>query len=332
MKLESTIQGLKTMESWLEDNINCGTDIIFDNDEDNTDSEKALPSIQNALAVMNALDKVNLNNCLHCAQLIQESTARGEVADPGMTAQLVASLQAINGVKTSQSEELTHGSEHDSLITNAMLSSLEGYASLILDSVEFELKRELTQEEAQVVYLKVEHAVELALTVPANGVDNTLREAVRQAPTTKLEGLPSEWAAYLRTVTPLQVAHLIADRDQLIIRVEELEENQQKIESKSAFSDEKLKEIERHRDNSLLGHLPADLARELRQTRSRLGNYYSLLKRADESEARVRQLELPVKLPAGCEINGFTMLIEAEVVARLQESGIQTVIYKGVKS
>ncbi|EFU7127876.1 DUF957 domain-containing protein, partial [Escherichia coli] len=33
---------------WLRDNINCDTPIIFDNDEDNTDSAALLPWIEQA--------------------------------------------------------------------------------------------------------------------------------------------------------------------------------------------------------------------------------------------------------------------------------------------
>lgn len=34
---------LNILIGWLQDNIDCGTGIIFDNDEDNTDSAKLLP-------------------------------------------------------------------------------------------------------------------------------------------------------------------------------------------------------------------------------------------------------------------------------------------------
>lgn len=90
-------------------------------------------------------------------------------------------------------------------------------------------------------------------------------------------------------------AELMAALEQAQQRNEELEANQQKIVSMSAYSDERLKEIERHRENTLLGHLPADLARELRQTRSRLGNYYSLMRRADFAERKVANLSVALR-------------------------------------
>lgn len=43
-------QGLEILISWLQDNIDCGTEIIFDNDEDRTDSAALLPFIEQALS------------------------------------------------------------------------------------------------------------------------------------------------------------------------------------------------------------------------------------------------------------------------------------------
>ena len=45
----TTEASLNILIDWLQDNINCGTEIIFDNDEDNTDSAALLPWIEQAL-------------------------------------------------------------------------------------------------------------------------------------------------------------------------------------------------------------------------------------------------------------------------------------------
>lgn len=45
----TTEVALNILISWLQDNIDCGTEIIFDNDEDNTNSAKLLPWIEQAL-------------------------------------------------------------------------------------------------------------------------------------------------------------------------------------------------------------------------------------------------------------------------------------------
>ncbi|ENB7486561.1 hypothetical protein ACFXK6_001439 [Citrobacter koseri] len=47
----------------------------------------------------------------------------------------------------------------EKLADDAMFSSIEGFASLVVDSIEFELGRELTEEEHQRVYLHVEGTI-----------------------------------------------------------------------------------------------------------------------------------------------------------------------------
>lgn len=39
----TTEAALNILIGWLQDNIDCGSEIIFDNDEDNTDSAVLLP-------------------------------------------------------------------------------------------------------------------------------------------------------------------------------------------------------------------------------------------------------------------------------------------------
>lgn len=41
----TTEAALNILIDWLQDNIDCGSEIIFDNDEDNTDSAKLLPEL-----------------------------------------------------------------------------------------------------------------------------------------------------------------------------------------------------------------------------------------------------------------------------------------------
>ena len=45
----TTEAALNILIGWLKDNIDCGAEIIFDNDEDNIDSTKLLPGIEQAL-------------------------------------------------------------------------------------------------------------------------------------------------------------------------------------------------------------------------------------------------------------------------------------------
>ncbi|HAT3905051.1 TPA: hypothetical protein R4Y77_004119 [Citrobacter koseri] len=45
----TTEAALNILIGWLQDNIDCDSEIIFDNDEDNTDSATLLPHITQAL-------------------------------------------------------------------------------------------------------------------------------------------------------------------------------------------------------------------------------------------------------------------------------------------
>lgn len=49
MTVLNTEEALQILIDWLQDNIRQGTEIIFDNDEDNTDSATLLPRIEQAL-------------------------------------------------------------------------------------------------------------------------------------------------------------------------------------------------------------------------------------------------------------------------------------------
>lgn len=46
----TTEQGLQILINWLQDNIDCETSLIFDNDEDQTQSADLLPRVQQALS------------------------------------------------------------------------------------------------------------------------------------------------------------------------------------------------------------------------------------------------------------------------------------------
>lgn len=48
------MEGLTILARWLEDNINCESEICFDDPETGTDSEKLLPCVEAALTLMAA--------------------------------------------------------------------------------------------------------------------------------------------------------------------------------------------------------------------------------------------------------------------------------------
>ncbi|MDK9362951.1 hypothetical protein [Lelliottia wanjuensis] len=59
MKL-TTEQGLQLLICWLQDNIDCESPIIFDNDEDMTDSAALLPCLEQALNAVRDLHHLQL--------------------------------------------------------------------------------------------------------------------------------------------------------------------------------------------------------------------------------------------------------------------------------
>ncbi len=61
MKSLTTETALDILIAWLQDNIDCESEIIFDNDEDKTDSTALLPCIEQARE-----DIVPCANCSFC--------------------------------------------------------------------------------------------------------------------------------------------------------------------------------------------------------------------------------------------------------------------------
>ena len=59
MKLLTTETALDILIAWLQDNIDCESGIIFDNDEDKTDSA-ALPCIEQAREDLHTLRQLQL--------------------------------------------------------------------------------------------------------------------------------------------------------------------------------------------------------------------------------------------------------------------------------
>lgn len=56
----TTETALDILIRWLQDNIDCGSEIIFDNDKDNTDSTALLPWIERALKYVRDLRHLQL--------------------------------------------------------------------------------------------------------------------------------------------------------------------------------------------------------------------------------------------------------------------------------
>jgi len=57
-----TVSRLEVLSSWLDDNIKCENDLIFDNDIDATDSDAMYPAVERAAAVLLKIDALASNN------------------------------------------------------------------------------------------------------------------------------------------------------------------------------------------------------------------------------------------------------------------------------
>ncbi len=63
MQIEKVMSLLEVLSSWLEDNINMDSEIIFDNDEDNTNSEILYPAVEKANAVLRKMASLSFRFC-----------------------------------------------------------------------------------------------------------------------------------------------------------------------------------------------------------------------------------------------------------------------------
>ncbi|EBO9655249.1 DUF957 domain-containing protein [Salmonella enterica subsp. enterica serovar Berlin] len=56
----TTESALNILTGWLQDNIDCGSEIIFNNDEDQTGSAELLLSLEQALSAVRDLHQLQL--------------------------------------------------------------------------------------------------------------------------------------------------------------------------------------------------------------------------------------------------------------------------------
>ncbi|EIC1587317.1 hypothetical protein K9692_004771 [Escherichia coli] len=62
MKNEHAANLLDILASWLDDNINCESELLFDNDDDATDSELMYPAVERASAVLRKVESLSSEN------------------------------------------------------------------------------------------------------------------------------------------------------------------------------------------------------------------------------------------------------------------------------
>ena len=71
MQIENVMSLLEVLSSWLEDNINMDSEIIFDNDEDNTNSEILYPAVEKANAVLRKMASLSSDSVHAIRQRLQ---------------------------------------------------------------------------------------------------------------------------------------------------------------------------------------------------------------------------------------------------------------------
>lgn len=76
MQIEKVMSLLEVLSSWLEDNINMDSEIIFDNDEDNTNSEILYPAVEKANAVLRKMASLSAEFTIQVQQKKKYSSTR----------------------------------------------------------------------------------------------------------------------------------------------------------------------------------------------------------------------------------------------------------------
>lgn len=94
MKPLTTEAGLEILALWLEDNVRCESNIIFDNDKDRTDSAALLPCVENALFTVKTLSAERHLDTPLLAQRVREQANRGEMIAPADALVLVDAYES----------------------------------------------------------------------------------------------------------------------------------------------------------------------------------------------------------------------------------------------
>ena len=96
MQIERVMTFLNILENWLEDNIHCESDIIFDNDENNTNSDGLYPAVVKALAILEKLNSLSSESVTACMQRLQCAVdSHGAVSPEDVSALLLATRHLV---------------------------------------------------------------------------------------------------------------------------------------------------------------------------------------------------------------------------------------------
>ncbi|EFR0233342.1 DUF957 domain-containing protein [Salmonella enterica] len=73
MQINKVMFYLDILSSWLEDNINMESELVFDNDVDNTTSEALYPAVEKANAVLSKLASLSSETVQATRQRLQDA-------------------------------------------------------------------------------------------------------------------------------------------------------------------------------------------------------------------------------------------------------------------
>lgn len=88
----SPVKGLEILSDWLQDNVDCESGIIFDNDEDNSSSETLLPCINTVLLTLRTVSGERNNNIMKQFSQVKAAAERGEAVPASDALSLLSEL------------------------------------------------------------------------------------------------------------------------------------------------------------------------------------------------------------------------------------------------
>lgn len=92
----SPFQGLDILSDWLQDNVDCDSDIIFDNDEDNSTSETLLPCINTVLLTIRTVSAERNHDIMQQISQVKATAERGEAVPASDVLALLSELETCH--------------------------------------------------------------------------------------------------------------------------------------------------------------------------------------------------------------------------------------------
>lgn len=93
MHIERIVSLLGILITWLEDNIQCDSDLIFDNDVDNTTSADIYPAVSSAQAILVMVNSLSDGDVMACIQRLQNAVDSRSALLPADVATLLTAIR-----------------------------------------------------------------------------------------------------------------------------------------------------------------------------------------------------------------------------------------------